>query len=73
MMVDELPRQAVEIEMLLSAEAVGRQLDVEPETVRRWSREGKFLPAIHIGQSPRWRLADVNAWIVERARASRDG
>jgi len=62
MRVDELP--PTEVEMLLSADSVGRQLDMAADTIKRWARQGKFLAPIYLGGEPRWRLADVNAWIM---------
>lgn len=44
----------------LTAEDVAELLKLDPETVRRWSREGK-LPGSKIGDTWRYRKTDIDA------------
>jgi excisionase family DNA binding protein len=56
---------------LLTARAVADLLDVSTETVLRWYRRGE-LPAIRLpGGAIRFREAEVEAWIEERATPKR--
>jgi excisionase family DNA binding protein len=52
---------------LLTARAVAELLDVSPETVLRWTRKGQ-LPAVRLPSGAiRYREADLEAWLEERA------
>ena len=56
---------------LLTARVLAEQLDVSPETVLRWSRR-REIPSIRLpGGAVRFREDDVEAWLEERATASR--
>lgn len=52
---------------LLTVAEVAEYFRVEPESVRRWLREGKLL-GINLGRGPGWRirLGDLEAFIAER-------
>lgn len=52
---------------LLTVAEVAEYFRVEPESVRRWLREGKIL-GINLGRGPGWRirLGDLEAFIFER-------
>lgn len=52
---------------LLTVTEVAKYFRVEPESVRRWLREGKLL-GINLGRGPGWRirLGDLEAFIAER-------
>lgn len=58
---------AEDVERFLDRHEVGRRLGVGGETVSNWARDGRFLAATMIGNTPRWRERDVNAWIAARA------
>lgn len=51
---------------LLTVSEVADYLRVEPESVRRWLREGKLL-GINLGRGPGWRirLGDLELFIAE--------
>ena len=52
---------------LLTARAVADLLDVNPETVLRWTRRGE-LPAIRLpGGAIRYREKLIDGWLSERA------
>jgi excisionase family DNA binding protein len=54
---------------LLTARAVGDLLGVHPETVLRWTRRGE-LPAVRLpGGAIRYREAEFQEWLEERATA----
>ena len=52
---------------LLTVVEVADYFRVEPESVRRWLREGKLL-GINLGRGPGWRirLGDLELFIAER-------
>jgi len=52
---------------LLTVFEVAQYFRVEPESVRRWLREGKLL-GINLGRGPGWRirLGDLEAFIAAR-------
>ncbi|MBM3956549.1 MAG: helix-turn-helix domain-containing protein [Gemmatimonadetes bacterium] len=51
---------------LMDARATGAYLGLHPETVRLWAREGR-LPAVRIGNRWRFRRADLDRWLDEKA------
>ena len=56
---------------LLTARDVAELLGVSAETVLRWTRKGK-LPAIRLpGGALRFREAELEAWLAERATPAR--
>ena len=56
---------------LLTARDLAGQLGVSAETVLRWTRRGE-LPAIRLpGGAIRYREAEVDDWLQERATSSR--
>jgi excisionase family DNA binding protein len=52
---------------LLTVSEVAKYFRVEPESVRRWLREGKLL-GMNLGRGPGWRvrLGDLELFIAER-------
>jgi excisionase family DNA binding protein len=52
---------------LLTVSEVADYFRVDPESVRRWLREGKLL-GINLGRGPGWRirLGDLELFIAER-------
>jgi excisionase family DNA binding protein len=52
---------------LLTVAEVAEYFRVEPESVRRWLREGKLL-GINLGRGPGWRirLGDLELFIAQR-------
>jgi excisionase family DNA binding protein len=56
-------------EMLTAAE-LAAELKVSRRTLARWRSEGSGPPFVRVGRSPRYRWADVQAWL--RASAGPD-
>jgi len=56
-----------EVERLVSWRGVADRLDCSERTVRNLVKRGEFMPPMSIGNMPRWRERDVNAWIAARA------
>lgn len=52
---------------LLTVIEVAKYFRVDPESVRRWLREGKLL-GINLGRGPGWRIrvGDLQTFIAER-------
>jgi excisionase family DNA binding protein len=52
---------------LLTVVEVAKYFRVDPESVRRWLREGKLL-GINLGRGPGWRVrvGDLQTFITER-------
>jgi excisionase family DNA binding protein len=52
---------------LLTVAEVAAYLRVDPESVRRWLREGKLL-GINLGRRPGWRIrvTDLHTFVTER-------
>jgi excisionase family DNA binding protein len=55
---------------LLTARQVADQLGLSTETVLNWVRRGE-LPAFRLGRAIRFREADVDTWLQERATPKR--
>ena len=64
------PRQAsTEDTRLLSRTGLATALGVSTATISRWRDDG--LPAVVCGSTPRYRLADVRAWVDARQTVER--
>jgi len=49
---------------ILTALETSRLLEVDPKTLRKWVKEGNCpVPPINGVRPPRWRRADVLAWV----------
>ncbi|MBI5432548.1 MAG: helix-turn-helix domain-containing protein [Planctomycetes bacterium] len=51
---------------LLTAAEVASLLRVDACTLRQMRRMGETPPSLQVGRRPRWRRADVDAWLAER-------
>ena len=52
---------------LVTKRQLARMLHLDPTTLDRWRREGKFPPAIVLtDQTLRWRLSAVEEWLEAR-------
>lgn len=58
-------------EYLTEAE-VAELLKVSVSTVRRWRREGSGPPVLLAGARPRYRRADIDAWLHRLRESERD-
>jgi predicted DNA-binding transcriptional regulator AlpA len=56
-------RQRVETGELLTITELSRRLRVSVGCIRAWRLRGEGPPAIRVGSSLRWDLAEVEAWI----------
>lgn len=54
-------------ERLINRFVVAERLGCDPSTLAKMVKTGRFIAPVMIGKMPRWREADVNAWIAERA------
>lgn len=58
------------MEKLLSAEELAEFLGVPLGTVYRWNYAGGGPPLLKIGRHAKYRPADVDEWLDEKAKAS---
>lgn len=63
----EQPRQPRQPSRLLSIEALAEMLDVSVYTVKRWRRERTGPRGVRVGKHIRYRAADVERWLEQRA------
>jgi excisionase family DNA binding protein len=62
-----------EEESLLSERRLAKYLDLSLRTVQRWRAEGKGPPHVMMaGRYPRYRKADVDAWLQQEQEGSED-
>jgi excisionase family DNA binding protein len=56
---------------LLTVSEVAEYLRIDPESARRWLREGK-LSGINLGRGPGWRIrrGDLAQFLAERSRTT---
>jgi predicted DNA-binding transcriptional regulator AlpA len=64
-----IPAPVDPIEQLIGVEEVARRLDVSEDTVWVMSKDGRFIPPLHVGRLAKWRVRDLNRWVEERAIA----
>lgn len=53
---------------LLSRQDLAAELHVSVATVARWLRQG--APHLLVGSTPRYRLAEIEAWLASRPKAN---
>jgi excisionase family DNA binding protein len=58
-----------EEEKLLTEKQVAEYLNVTVRTVQRWRAEGTGPPVLYAHNRPRYRKADVDAWLQPRGEA----
>jgi excisionase family DNA binding protein len=56
---------------LLTQQQLADELQVSLRTLERWRQQGTGPAFIRVGRSPRYRRADVDAWL-ERQRRTTD-
>jgi excisionase family DNA binding protein len=56
-------------ERLLTEKQVADYLNVTVRTVQRWRAEGTGPPVLYANNRPRYRRADVEAWLQRRDEA----
>jgi excisionase family DNA binding protein len=66
----EEPRVDRDEDQLLTVPEVAGYLRIDPESTRRWLREGK-LSGINLGRGPGWRIrrGDLAQFLTERSTA----
>lgn len=56
---------------LLTEQEAAQYLKIAPGTLQVWRSTGRYsLPFVKVGHKVRYRVADLNAWIDSRERAS---
>jgi excisionase family DNA binding protein len=55
---------------LLTQQQLADELEVSLRTLERWRQQGTGPAFIRVGRSPRYRRADIDAWL-ERQRQTR--
>jgi excisionase family DNA binding protein len=53
---------------LLTQHQLADELQVSVRTLERWRQEGTGPAFIQVGRSPRYRRADVDAWLEQQRR-----
>jgi excisionase family DNA binding protein len=53
---------------LLTQQQLADELQVSVRTLERWRQEGSGPAFIQVGRSPRYRRADVDAWLEQQRR-----
>lgn len=51
-------------EKWISLEEAAEYLDVKPGTIRAWIRQEKGIPAHKIGKLWKFKLSELNEWVV---------
>ncbi len=52
-------------EPLLTTAEMARMFRVDPKTVARWAKEGKFNPVRTLGGHRRYRESEAKAWLAK--------
>lgn len=60
-------RRSNQSDPLMTAEEVAAHLQVSEGTVNQWVKAGR-IPVVKVGRLNRFRRADIDAWVDERAR-----
>jgi excisionase family DNA binding protein len=55
-------------EKLLTQQQLAEELQVSLRTLVRWRQEGTGPVFIRVGRSPRYRRADIDAWLEPQRR-----
>lgn len=58
---------------LMTTEEVAKELDIDPEILRRWRREGNHAgpPFLRLGERILYRARDVQIWLDNRTNSGR--
>jgi excisionase family DNA binding protein len=51
---------------LLTQHQLSSELEVSLRTLERWRQQGTGPAFIRVGRSPRYRRADIDAWLEQR-------
>ena len=60
------PMGGGEEERLMTERQVAEYLNLSLRTIQRWRAEGTGPPVLYAGNRPRYRKADVDAWLQRR-------
>jgi len=56
---------------LIRKRPLAKRLSVNPWTIDRWRKAGKFPPPIWLSETvPVWRVADIERWLRDRESGS---
>ena len=55
-------------EALLTQQQLADELQITVRTLERWRQEGTGPAFIRVGRSPRYRRADIDAWLERQRR-----
>jgi excisionase family DNA binding protein len=58
---------------LLTQQQLADELQVSVRTLERWRQEGTGPVFIQVGRSPRYRRADIDAWLERQRRGEEPG
>lgn len=53
---------------LLDSAAVAKMLQVQVETLEAWRCRGTGPAYIRVGRLPRYRMSDIEAWLIARTK-----
>jgi excisionase family DNA binding protein len=53
---------------LLTQQQLADELEVSQRTLERWRQQGTGPAFIRVGRSPRYRRADIDAWLDQQRR-----
>jgi excisionase family DNA binding protein len=62
------PSRGQVTERLLTQQQLADELQVSLRTLERWRQEGTGPAFIRVGRSPRYRRADIDAWLERQRR-----
>lgn len=57
---------------LIDLKEVCRTVGFKKKSIYKWMNAGEFPKSIKLGRSVRWVSTEVEAWITEKVRASRE-
>jgi excisionase family DNA binding protein len=65
---DGQPTRGHMTDKLLTQQQLADELEVSLRTLERWRQEGTGPTFIRVGRSPRYRRADIDAWLERQRR-----
>jgi excisionase family DNA binding protein len=65
---DDRPTRGYMTDKLLTQQQLADELEVSLRTLERWRQQGSGPAFIRVGRSPRYRRADIDAWLDQQRR-----